>query len=64
MLLICYDKYTCNISYLRSQSRRKGRISYDTGRRQRKLKHQRSVFPSNTTPLKALYPATFEALKK
>ena len=30
----------------------------------RKLKHQRSVFPSDTALLKALYLATFEATKK
>ena len=30
----------------------------------RKLNRQRSVFPSNTTLLKALYLATFEATKK
>ena len=30
----------------------------------RKLNRQRSVFPSDTALLKALYPATFEATKK
>ena len=30
----------------------------------RKLNHQRSVFPSDTALLKALYLATFEATKK
>ena len=30
----------------------------------RKLNRQRSVFPSDTAPLKALYLATFEATKK
>ena len=30
----------------------------------RKLNRQRSVFPSDQTLLKALYPATFEAVKK
>ena len=30
----------------------------------RRLNRQRSVFPSDTALLKALYPATFEATKK
>ena len=69
--VICkYEKTTYIISPIFKFSRTVRTVMYATNTREclnstyRKLNRQRSVFPSDTALLKALYLATFEVIKR